>query len=262
MAHWRLKAGGRWRCQRRAQAWLLGLGLMLAACTPQPTPGPLALRVEATDLAAPLLADLAQAYAGINPGISVQVETVSLSTLADDLAAGRADLGLAATYTAGQFATPLGYVAFVPVVNPANPVSRLSAAQARDLFAGRATDWASAGGPAGAVQVVCREDRSDAAETFGRLALEGAPPTLNALVAPTWAAMREAVGQTPAAIGYLPAPEMSPAVKQVAVEAAWRALIVAVAPQAPAGAARDFVAWVQSEAGQAAVAERYEPLGR
>jgi ABC-type phosphate transport system substrate-binding protein len=245
----------------RFGAGLLGFGFLLSACaTPQPTPQPPVLQVEASDLAAPLLADLAQAHAAASAGVALETATAPLSTLGDDLTAGRADLGLAATYDPGQFATPLGYVAFVIVVNPANPIGRLSVTQLRDIFAGRASDWGQVGGQSGVIQVVSREDGSDAAVAFGRAALAGTPPTLNALVAPTWAAMREVVNQSPAAIGYLPLPELEASVKPVALEVSLRALIVAVAPQPPAGAARGFLAWAQSEAGQAAVSKKYEAV--
>lgn len=241
-------------------AWALGLGFLLSACAPQPTPKPPALRLEASDLTAPLLTDLTGAYAAADSSVSLQTDTAPLSTLAADIAAGRADLGLTATYTPGQFATPLGYVAFAVVVNPANSIGGLSAAQVRDIFAGRASNWEQAGGPSGVIQVVGREDGSDAAEAFNRLALAGAPPTLNALAAPTWAAMREAIGQNPNAIGYLPMPELGASVRPVTLDMNLRALVVAVAPQAPSGAARAFLAWVQSEAGQAVMAKRYEAL--
>jgi phosphate transport system substrate-binding protein len=180
----------------------------------------------------------------------------------DDLASGRADLALTTTYSADQFASPIGYVTLIVVVNSANPLSQLSAAQLRDLFSGRASDWAQVGGPAGPIQVVCREDRSDGAEAFDRLALEGAAPTLNALVAPSWSAMRTAVSQNPAAVGYLPAPEVEAGVRPIKVEQPLRALIVVIALHAPTGASRDFLAWTQSAAGQAVVGKRYEAVNR
>jgi ABC-type phosphate transport system substrate-binding protein len=239
----------------------LTLAWLASACRPAPayTPAPISLRVVATDLAGPLLADLAQGYAAARPGVSLLATTAPLSMLGEDLTAGRADLALTTTYASGQFTTPLGYLAFFVVVHPANPLSRLSAAQVRDIFAGRASDWAQVGGAPGAIQVVCREDHSDGADTFGRLALEGTPPTLNALVAPSWAAMRAAVGQNPQAIGYLPAPEIEAGMRALQLDTPLRALIVAAAPRSPAGAARDFLAWAQSAEGQAIVAQRYDP---
>ena len=125
---------------------------MLSACAPTPSPTPPVLRIEASDLSAPLLTDLAAAYAVTDPGVSLQTATVPLSTLAGEAAVGRADVGLAVTYASGQFATPLGYVALAVVVNPANSVSRLSATQLRDIFAGRTTDWGQAGGQSGVIR--------------------------------------------------------------------------------------------------------------
>ncbi len=246
-------------CRRLAGA-MLALGMLASACSPKPAPSPVALHVVATDLAGPLLADLARAYAAARPQVPLLAATTPLSTIAGDLAAGRTDLALTTTYSSNQFATPLGYVVLFIVVNPANPLSQLSTAQVRDIFAGRATDWSQVGGPGGVIQVVCREDHSDGAEAFGRLALEGAPPTLNALAAPGWAAMRAAVGENPNAIGYLPGPELEAGVRAVTLEQPLRALIVAAAPQAPGGALRDFLAWAQSAAGQAVVALRFEAV--
>jgi len=81
-------------------------------------------------------------------------------------------------------------------------------------------------------------------------------------VAPTWAAMRQLVGQNPSAIGYLIGPEMDGTVKALPLVDAngapvpLRLLVVAQAATDPTGPARDFLAWAQSPAGQAAVAPR------
>ena len=218
------------------------------------------MRVAATDLTAPLLSDLMAAYADANPGVTLSPTVVPLSTLNSDLAAGRADLALVTSPDANLFATPLGYVSLAVVVNPANLLASLSAAQVPTIFAGRVTDWAQVGGSSGEIQVVSREDASDAARAFGVSALSGTLPTPNALVAPSWEAMREAVSQNPNAIGYLPLPELDATVKPVSVDAEWRALIVAVAAREPTGPARDFLAWAQSEEGQKIVGERYQPV--
>lgn len=220
------------------------------------------MRVAATDLTAPLLSDLMAAYADATPGVTLSPTVVPLSTLNSDLAAGRADLALVTSPDANLFATPLGYVSMAVVVNPANVLASLSAAQVPTIFAGRVTDWAliGVGGSSGEIQVVSREDASDAARAFGVSALSGTLPTPNALVAPNWEAMREAVSQNPNAIGYLPLPELDATVKPVSVDAEWRALIVAVAAREPIGPARDFLAWAQSEEGQKAVGERYQPV--
>ncbi len=240
----------------RAVVW--SFALSLAACAPTPSPTPIVLRVAATDLTSPLLFDLAAAYGEARPEVALLPAVAPLSTLNADLVAGRADLGLVVTRDPGGFATPIGYLTFAVVVNPANPMTRLSAAQAQAIYAGRINDWGQVGGATGEIQVVGREEQSDAERAFSLSALSGASSTLSALVAPTWEAMREAVSQNPNAIGYLPAPELNGSVKRIEMDANWRALIVAVAPGEPIGPARDFLAWAQNEAGQAVVAKRFE----
>ena len=245
----------------RCAAALAALQLLSACAAPTP-PSPFTVRVAATDLTAPLLSDLIAAYADANPEVTLSPTVVPLSTLNSDLAAGRADLALVTNPDANLFATPLGYVSLAVVVNPANVLASLSAAQVPTIFAGRVTDWAQVGGSSGEIQVVSREDASDAARAFGVSALSGTLPTPNALVAPSWEAMREAVSQNPNAIGYLPLPELDATVKPIELRdrASLRALIMAVAMQDPTGPARDFLAWAQSEGGQKVVGERYQPV--
>ena len=248
---------------RRAARYAAALAALplLAACA-APPPAPITLRVAATDLTAPLLSDLIAAYADANPGVTLSPTVVPLSTLNADLAAGRADLALVASPGPDQFATPLGYVSFIVVVHPNNPIIGLSAAQVLVIFAGRVTSWVQVGGPEGEIQIVIREEASDAARAFGASALSGALPTPNALVAPSWQAMREAVSQNPNAIGYMPLPELDATVKRVETRdlASLRVLMAAVAAGEPSGPARDFLAWAQSEAGQRVVARRYAPI--
>lgn len=225
------------------------LALTLAACGSASTSTPETLRLAATDLAAPLLNDLIAAYAATHPDVG----------LAAVIEPGASyDLLLTVQSEADSFATPMGYVSLALVVNPQNPLSAVSVAQAREMFAGRITDWAQVGGAPGVVVPVAREDTSEAAQIFIAQGFETI--TLNALVAPTWDAMRAHVAQTPGALGYLPLPEVDASVRTLALDVTMRVLIVAAAPTEPTGAARDFIAWAQSEAGQAAVAQMYESI--
>lgn len=239
--------------------WILGFSLALTACgTPTP-PTPVALRIDTTDLALPLVQDLAAAYATVQPGVVIAPNLVALPVIPEALAAGAADLALTGQPSPDLFATPLAYASFTVVVNPANSVSSLSAAQLLEVFTGRINDWGQLGGPAGGIQVVSREKGSDAEIAFGASALSGASPALTALVAPTWEAMRQLVGQNPNTIGYLPAVEVEASVKSVGLDTPLRVLIAAVAAQQPRGAALDFLLWAQSAEGQQAAAQRYVP---
>jgi phosphate transport system substrate-binding protein len=250
------------RPARRRLAHVLAVMALAACAAPTPEPTPVTFTIAATELAAPLAQDLADAYRAAAPG-SLPIVTITPQTaLAAELAAGRADLAFTAQplgAEAGQFATPLGYAPLAVIIHRDNPLAVLSLAQVRALFAGQIADWAQVGGAAGPVQAVTREAGSDGAQAFQAAALGEAEVTLNALVAPTWAAMRTLVGESAGALGYLPRSELDNSVKALSLEAELWALIAATAPAEPAGAARAFLAWAQSEAGQAVVARRHQP---
>ncbi|MGQ0601758.1 MAG: substrate-binding domain-containing protein, partial [Anaerolineales bacterium] len=177
---------------------------------------------------------------------------------------------------------------FAVIVHPDNPIARLSLAQVRALLAGQITEWAQVGGAAGAIRVVVREAGSEAALAFNRAVGIELAPTRNALLAPTWAAMRELVAETPGALGYVPAPhwgvgeprrwasphiggspgpgearaapDLNEDVKVVTLDVELQALLVAVALSEPTGPAREFLAWVQSDEGQRVVSQHYIPV--
>jgi DNA-binding transcriptional LysR family regulator len=232
----------------------LAMSLTACAATPTPAPAPSILYVAATDLTAPMLADLSAAYAEVQPGLTLSTTTTAALP---SLSGGR--IGLTANPNAEAFATPLGYVTLVVVVHPSNPLAALSLEQVQTIFTGQVTDWSQVGiGAGGAIQVFTRTPESDGGAAFGTEALRGAAVTPNAIVAPTWAAMREAVNTDPLGMGYLPAPELDPTVKALQLDREPRALIVALASAEPTGPGRDFLAWAQGEEGQRVVARRYE----
>jgi len=237
----------------------LGFGILwLAACT-TPTPTPASpIRLAATDLAEPLLADLVTAYQAAHPEAAFITDFVPLSTLNAELSAGRWDAGLTSVSATAPFATPIGYAPFTVVVHPSNSITSLSAAQLRTLLAGRIADWVQVGGTSGPIQVVVREDGSDGARAFASALGGDMAIASNALIAPTWEAMRTLISQNPNALGYLPRAELNVQVKAITLDAPLRALVVAVAPAEPQGATRDFLAWAQSEAGQTVVKQKYE----
>ena len=199
----------------------------------------------------------------MNPDVVVAPSLAPEAALDDQLAHGQADLALTTTPNPKLFATPIGYVPFQIVVHPANPLKQLSLAQVQGLFSGRISVWGQVGGPAAAaVQVVTRGPGTDADRALSATAMGPLTATASALVAPTWGAMRQLVGGNPNAIGYLIGPQLDATVKPVALQDAngapvsLRVLAVAEAAGDPAGAARAFLAWAQSPAGQAAVAKR------
>jgi phosphate transport system substrate-binding protein len=251
---------------------LLVVALLAAACAqaaPTAPPTPALVRLLVTDLTEPLGWDLALAYGDANPAVVVAPQLVPAGGVAAALAAGQAELALTFDPDAALFATPVGYLPWTLVAHPGNPLEALEPEQARGLFGGALTEWSQVGGGAGQVLVAARAADSAAGQAFAaRLwgGAAGAGVTANARLAPTWQAMRALVAENPNALGYLIGPEVDESVKPLRLAGAGqpqpdlRQLLVAAAAGEPAGAARDFLAWAQSRAGQAVVAERHDRL--
>lgn len=111
------------------------------------------------------------------------------ATAFTDLAAGRADVGMASrrvkpaeaasltalgdvTSAAGEHVLALDGIAVI--VNPGNPVASLSKDQLRGIFSGAVTNWSQLGGKPGAIDIFARDDKSGTFDTFKALVLNGA----------------------------------------------------------------------------------------
>lgn len=224
------------------------VALALASCTtPTVTPAPTVLNVGVDDLTEQLLLDAAGPYAAVQPGLTLQATTTAPEVV------------LTIEPVPGQFATPLGYITFTLIVHPTNALSLLPLTRAQALFSGQVTDWAQVPAGTGPVRTFSREPEATATRFIQQQLWQGALPKADTTIAPTWAAMVEAVGQTPGGIGYLPTFAVTDTVKPVAMDITLRALVVAQTATAPTGAAQAFIAWLQTPAGQAVVAQHYAP---
>ena len=249
--------------------------LTLSACaeTPRVTPTPATIRIATSSTLSLLLDDLGDLYrADHHPGVTIQSESLD-SAAALDLLNGAVDLAfiswLPPDLGARLWNSPLAYDAVAVIVHPTNPLTGLSLAQLRDVFQGRVVDWSVLGWASENLIVVSREDGSGTRAAFEEAAMEGRPVTLNAIVQPGSEAMIDYVARTPGAIGYVSRGRATSAVKPIAIEGVdpsplnvvngtypiGRVLYVAARSE-PAGAVRDFVAWLLSADGQQAIAER------
>ncbi len=89
------------------------------------------------------------------------------------------------------------------VVNPANKVSEITAAQAIDIYNGKITNWKELGGEDASITLYTREDGSGTRETFVEQALKKNPIVQSANVVNSNGAMKTAVAQDKQAIGYV-----------------------------------------------------------
>ncbi len=71
---------------------------------------------------------------------------------------------------------PVAFDSFVFVVNRDNPVRSLTAAQIRDIYTGRITNWSEVGGPDLEIMVFTRPRNSGSEEIFRTLVMRGEEP--------------------------------------------------------------------------------------
>lgn len=239
-------------------AWMAASCGLAPVATPTSEPMPVVVRVLATDLAYELAVDLAAAYNPTRREAVVVVEPAPVDTARDSALRGAANLALLATPGDEGFQTPVGSVALTPVGHPTNPVRDLTREQLRLIQIGDARDWGLLGGVPGPIQVVAPDPGSDTAMQLNQTLGANGQFTADALLAPTWEAASQLIPRLPGAIGYLPAHRVDSDV--VALAEPVPVLVVALAASEPGDAARDFLNWVQSDAGQQVVARRFEPI--
>lgn len=153
--------------------------------------------------------------------LRIELQAHGTATAFQSLTAGAADIGMAsraikaeelsATAALGdlsaegsEYVIALDGVAVI--VHPSNPLQRLSIEQIRDLFSGKVTDWSALGGPAGAITVYARDDKSGTWDTFRSLVLDKTPLVGAAHRFEDSRALSDAVAADPQAIGFVGLP--------------------------------------------------------
>lgn len=148
-----------------------------------------------------------------------------------DLAAGKADMAMIAAPIDAEAriinaATPgaldvsgmqvkqVGSAKVNVIVNPANTV-KLTAAQAKDVFSGKVTNWKDVGGADGPILVVAEVPGQGTRAVLESVFLKGAIAT-SARTVTTLAQVADVVKQVPGAIGYGNSSSITPAVSVVA----------------------------------------------
>lgn len=104
------------------------------------------------------------------------------------------------------------------IVHPGNPVRSLSAAQVRNIYSGRFSNWRDLGGNDAAITVYTRDNSSGTREVFWDKALDRGPITDRALFAVSNGAMKAAVSQDPNGIGYVSVGHIDESVAPVALD--------------------------------------------
>jgi phosphate transport system substrate-binding protein len=158
--------------------------------------------------------------------------------------------------------------ALSPIVHPSNPVSDLTIAQLKQIYAGEITNWSQVGGSNTPILVVSRDSSSGTYGSWNDLILKGAAVTTGAVYTSSNADVANEVAGNPNAIGYVGLGYLNDSVKVVAVSgiratvqtALDRTFPIArplfmVTNGFPAGPAFHVLMWVLSDDGQRLVLE-------
>lgn len=118
----------------------------------------------------------------------------------------------------GLVSFPFAIDGVAVAVNPGNPVSGLSKAQLKDIFAGKITKWKDVGGADAAISLYVREDGSGTRETFEERALNKGSSAAGANVVNSNGAMKTAIAQDPNAVGYVGIGHLDKSIRGLSVD--------------------------------------------
>lgn len=261
--------------------WLL---LALAACTAQPspppslpaTPAPTLLQIGVTSSASPLIPLIEANYTPQNTAVSLQFVSTNSAALLADLDNRLLDAVLLHTIPTDtkRYFNPVALDGLVVIVHPDNPLTALTSAEVQAIFNGRITNWQSLGGPDAPIVLLSREQGSGLRTLLRQQIMAEQRIDPNALLQASDAAMRTAVSDNPAAIGYssLGSASQTGGVKIVEVDGRSATIatvtdqtyllttplyFLAATPAEPEGELRALLAWLQSAEGQAVVGGVY-----
>jgi hypothetical protein len=153
-----------------------------------------------------------------------------------------------------ESAYQIGVDELVVITNPENPKPSLNQEQVIALFSGRIENWNEIGLLDEQVEVWIFPEENLMTLAFQEEILNNQRITRLARLAPASQAMRDAVGDEPGAIGFLPRSWLDEQVKEIEIDAgrddAVRKPLLALAASDPPAAVNEVIACLQSGAGQ------------
>lgn len=157
----------------------------------------------------PIAQEAAEMFMDENPGVTVNVQGGGSSVGISNVAEGVVDIGNASRDLKEE-EKGLGLVehrialdVIVVIAHKDVPLDDLTAAQVKDIFTGKITNWKEVGGPDQAVKVVVRDEASGTREMFDEKALEKEKPVAGAIECNSNGIVRQTVSSTPFSIGYI-----------------------------------------------------------
>jgi phosphate transport system substrate-binding protein len=159
------------------------------------------------------------------------------------------------------FVTPLTNEALVVIVHPDNAVLDLGLNELGRLYSGGIDNWKELGGRDLAVQPYLPYPGDDLRQVFEESVMAGQRLAGISFLVPHSRATREAVAGDPSGVGLIPGSMLDDSVRALRLEGVLpgpstiadgtypiRMQLIAIAPEEPAGAIREWLVWLQEPA--------------
>lgn len=168
----------------------------------------------------PVMQEAAERIMKVYPAIRISVAGGGTGVGVQKVGEGLVQIGNTGRALSAEEARQYGLQSFpfavdgvCAVVHPDNPVTGLTRDQLVGIFAGRLTSWQEVGGPDQAIHLFTRDEASGTREVFWKKALAKGEISATANVVASNGAMKTAVAQDPAAIGYVSIGHLDAALK-------------------------------------------------
>jgi len=195
---------------------LIAMGLVVSMMLPSVLSAQkVVCKVKGSDTCLPLSQKFAEVYGKKNPGSGISVIGGGSGVGIAALLSGTTDLAQASrkmkidekmkVQESGKALKEvvIAYDALSVIVNPSNPVSKLTREQMEGIFTGKITNWKQVGGQDLKIIVYSRETSSGTYEFFKEVVLKKKNFASNALLMAATGAVVQSVSQTKGAIGYV-----------------------------------------------------------
>lgn len=207
---------------------LMTVLVLTAGCTDRnTTDAAYSVLVKGSDTVLPLSQAVAEDYMILHPDSDVTIigggSGVGITALID----GDTDIAMASREMkdveisnaklkgVDPIETTIAHDGIAVVVNPANPVDRLTFAQVRGIFNGTISNWKEVGGSDIQITVISRDSSSGTYEYFKEHVLAGDNYRQDALTQAATGAIVQSVSQNKGAIGYVGIAYLNPSTKAV-----------------------------------------------